>query len=139
MSYLVDTDVVANWLKGRQEEVTLLSNFGSEDLTISLITYGEIYDGIYYGRNPQKNERIFQQFLRWVEVLPLNRSIMKQFAQIRGHLRRSGQLIGDPDLMIAATALYHDLTVVTHNFRHFRRVPDLKLYQELSSSTYSGG
>jgi tRNA(fMet)-specific endonuclease VapC len=139
MSYLIDTDVVANWLKGRQEEVTLLSSFGAEDLAISLITYGEIYDGIYYGRNPEANERIFQQFLRWVEVLPLNRSIMKQFARIRGHLRRSGPLIGDPDLLIAATALYHDLTVVTHNTRHFSRVPDLKLYSGSSSPSKSGG
>lgn len=130
MSYLIDTDVVANWLKGRQDEVTLLSSLGSDELAISLITYGEIYDGIYYGRNPEANERIFQQFLRWVEVLPLNRSIMKQFAQIRGQLRRSGQLIGDPDLLIAATALYHDATLVTHNTRHFNRVPLLKLYFE---------
>jgi tRNA(fMet)-specific endonuclease VapC len=138
MSYLIDTDVVANWLKGRQEEITLLSSFDSEQLAISLITYGEIYDGIYYGRNPQENEQIFQQFLRWVEVLPLNRTIMKQFARIRGHLRRSGQQIGDPDLLIAATALYHDLTVVTHNTRHFSRIPDLKLYQGLSRPTNQG-
>lgn len=129
MSYLVDTDVVANWLKGRRDEVALFRGLGPEVLAISLITYGEIYDGIYYGRDPQANERIFQQFLRWVDVLPLNRTIMKQFARIRGLLRRSGQIIPDPDLLIAATALYHDLTLVTHNTRHFNRVPNLQLYK----------
>lgn len=70
-------------------------------------------------------------------MLPLNRSIMKQFARIRGHLRRSGQLIDSSDLMIAATAIYHDLTVVTHNTRHFGRIPNLKLYQDSSRSTNS--
>ena len=129
MSYLVDTDVVANALKGRPEETTLLTNLSPQGLTISLITYGEIYDGIYYGRDPQTIERIFQQFLRWVDVLPLNRTVMRQFARIRGYLRRSGQIIPDPDLLIAATVLYHDLTLVTHNTRHFSRIPDLKLYQ----------
>ena len=45
MNYLVDTDVVANALKGRAEEVTLLTNLSPQGLAISLITYGEIYDG----------------------------------------------------------------------------------------------
>ena len=129
MSYLVDTDVVANALKGRPEEAALLTNLSPQRLAISLITYGEIYDGIYYGRDPQTNERIFQQFLRWVDVLPLNRTVMRQFARVRGHLRRSGQIIPDPDLLIAATALYHNFTLVTHNTRHFNRVPNLKLYK----------
>jgi len=52
MSYLVDTDVVANALKGRPEEAALLTNLSPQRLAISLITYGEIYDGIYYGRDP---------------------------------------------------------------------------------------
>lgn len=38
------------------------------------------------------------------------------------------QIIGDPDILIAATALYHDLTLVTRNQAHFQRIPDLKLY-----------
>lgn len=128
MSYLVDTDVVANGLKGREAEEILLKNLSPQGLAISLITYGEIYDGIYYGRDPQTNERIFRQFLRWVDVVSLNRTIMRGFAQIRGHLRRSGQIISDPDILIAATAIYHDLTLITHNLRHFERIPDLKLY-----------
>jgi predicted nucleic acid-binding protein len=38
-------------------------------------------------------------------------------------------LIPDVDLLIAATALEEDLTLVTRNTRHFERIPDLKLYQ----------
>src|SRR5688500_2232607 len=99
MSYLVDTDVVANWLKGRSEEGTLLRNLSPQGVAISLITYGEIYDGIYHGRDPQTNERNFRQFLRWADVLSLNRITMKQFARIRGQLRRAGQSIPDPDIL----------------------------------------
>jgi predicted nucleic acid-binding protein len=54
---------------------------------------------------------------------------MLRFAEVRSFLRRRGQLIPDFDLLIAATALHHDLTLLTFNRRHFLRVPDLKLYQ----------
>jgi len=128
MSYLVDTNVIAGWLKGRHEDIALLTTLVPAGLAISLITYGEIYEGIYYGRNPQTNERAFLQFLRGVDVLPLNRLIMRRFAQIRGQLRQTGSIIGDPDILIGATALHHDLTVVTRNTKHFQRIPNLKLY-----------
>jgi predicted nucleic acid-binding protein len=130
MSYLVDTDVVVGWLKGRQEEISLLRNLSQEGLAVSLITYGEVYDGVYYGRNTADNERAFQQFLRWVDVFPLDQSSMRRFARIRGQLRQTGQLIGDSDILIAATSLDHDLTLITHNIRHFNRIPNLKLYRQ---------
>lgn len=53
---------------------------------------------------------------------------MQRFARLRGDLRRKGQLIGDPDILIAATALHHDLMLVTRNLRDFQRVPGLTLY-----------
>jgi tRNA(fMet)-specific endonuclease VapC len=54
---------------------------------------------------------------------------MEVFARTRADLRRSGQLIADLDLLIAATALHHDLTLLTRNVRHFARIPGLRLYQ----------
>jgi predicted nucleic acid-binding protein len=128
MSYLLDTDVVVNWLKGRQGEVALLRSLSQTGLAISLISYGEIYEGIYFGRDPVANEKLFRQFLRWVDVVPLNRSILRRFARLRGQLRQTGQLISDTDLLIAATALHHSLILVTGNTRHFSRIPDLSLY-----------
>jgi tRNA(fMet)-specific endonuclease VapC len=125
----VDSDWVADYLKGRQQATTLLTALADEGLTISLVTFGEIYEGIYYGADPKANEAGFRKFLRWVDVLPLNRRIMQRFARIRGELRRRGQLIGDPDILIAATAVYHNLTLLTRNVSDFERIPDLKLYQ----------
>jgi len=54
---------------------------------------------------------------------------MERFAEIRSLLRRQGQLIADFDLLIAATALYYDLTLLTYNVRHFEQIPDLKYYK----------
>jgi tRNA(fMet)-specific endonuclease VapC len=129
VKYLVDSDVVADYLKGKQPAVELLSALAPEGLAISLITFGEIYEGIYFGRNPPGHESGFRKFLRVVDVLPLNRRTMQHFARIRGELRRRGQLIPDPDILIAATALEHDLTLLTRNLKDFARIPELKLYQ----------
>src|SRR5437588_25255 len=99
MKYLVDSDWVVDYLAGRQRAIDLLSSLASEGIAISLITFGEIYEGIYFGRDPQRSEEGFRKFLRGVNVLPLNRTIMQRFAHIRGELRRKGQLIGDPDIL----------------------------------------
>ena len=128
MSYLVDNDWVVDWLAGRHKAIQLLTGLVRESLAISLVTYGEIYEGIYYGRNPEESARVFQQFLRGVTVLPLTRPIMRRFARIRGELRRQGQLIGDPDILIAATAIHHNLTLLTRNLSDFQRITDLKVY-----------
>ncbi len=129
MTYLVDSDYVADWLKGQPQAVTVLRALAAEGLAISLITYGEIYEGIYYGTNPRRHEQGFIQFLRQADVLPLNKPIMKRFARLRGQLRQTGSIIGQADILIAATALHHGLTVVTRNIRHFERIPNLNLYQ----------
>lgn len=132
MKYLVDTDWIADHLEDRPAAVDLLTSLFDEgaQLSISLITYGEIYEGIiYYYRRSDQLEIAFVELLRWIKVLPLDEAIMRRFAAIRGSLRRRGQMIGDPDVLIAATALDRDLTLVTRNFAHFRRIPDLKLFE----------
>ena len=128
MKYLVDSDWVIDYLVGKQQAIVLLSALAKEGIAVSLITLGEIYEGIYYGRDPQSSEEGFRKFLRGVTVLPLNRSIMQRFGRIRGDLRRRGLLIGDPDILIAATTMYHDLTLVTRNRKDYERIPALRAH-----------
>jgi predicted nucleic acid-binding protein len=55
---------------------------------------------------------------------------MERFAQIRGNLPKLiRQQIGDLDILIAATCLAHDLTLLTRNLKDFQKIPHLKLYQ----------
>jgi predicted nucleic acid-binding protein len=109
--------------------VAFLHAHARDNLAISLMTYGEVYEGIYYGPSRRVSEEGFRRLLAGVAVLPLNRQIMRRFALIRGNLRNRGELIGDPDIMIAATGLHHNLTLVTRNVRHFERIAGLPLYQ----------
>jgi predicted nucleic acid-binding protein len=130
MTYLIDTHWIVSWLNARQEAVRLLNSLEPDGLAISEATYGEIYEGIYFGRDPAATEAAFRRLLRGVAILPVNQAIWHRFAQIRGQLRRQGRLIGDMDVLIAATALHHGLVLVTANRRHFDRVPDLQVYTE---------
>jgi predicted nucleic acid-binding protein len=52
-----------------------------------------------------------------------------QPATLRGGLARKGQLIDQPDLFIAATAIQHKLKLVTRNIQDNKRIPSLKLYK----------
>lgn len=129
MSYLIDTDWMADHLAGRPAATQLLESLLPDGIAISLITYGEVYEGIIWSlRYPERLESAFLEFLRWCKVLPLDEEIMRRYAGIRGDLRRRGQLIGDNDTLIAATALHLDLTLVTRNLDHFQRVSDLQIY-----------
>jgi predicted nucleic acid-binding protein len=128
VSYLVDSDWVVDFLDGRAPAVRLLGALRADGLAISLMTYGEVYEGVLYGRDRAAAERTFRQFLRRVDVLPLTRRVLQRFARIRGDLRDRNLLIGDPDTLIAATALHYRLTLVTRNRAHFGRIPGLAIY-----------
>jgi predicted nucleic acid-binding protein len=59
MRYLVDSDWIADYLVGKQEAVGLLDRLVPDGIGVSLITLGEIYEGIYYGRDPKRNSGVW--------------------------------------------------------------------------------
>jgi tRNA(fMet)-specific endonuclease VapC len=128
MMYLIDSDWIVDWLKNKPDAVHLLRTIAPDGLAISLVSVGEIYEGIYFGHDPSRYERAFRQFLRGVTVLPLSRQTMQRFARVCGDLRRTVQIIGDFDILIGATALQHALTLVTQKRHHFQRSAGLALY-----------
>jgi tRNA(fMet)-specific endonuclease VapC len=134
MSYLVDSDLVADYLKGRRGSVEFLGPLVGDGLAISIITFAEVYEGILYGRDQPAHESVFTQFLRGVDVLPINRRIAKRYAKLAGELRAAGQMIDQPDLFIASTALCNNLTLLTRNLRHFQRVPGLQIQSPASTT-----
>lgn len=61
------------------------------------------------------------------EILPITRKTTEHYAEITRILRSQGRLIGANDLWIAASAREQDLPLVTSNFDHLGRVPDLRV------------
>ena len=127
--YLLDTDWIIEALAGREPAVRTLHKVAGSQVFASLISIGEFYEGAFTSSDPQVRIRELHRFLAPYEVLGLNEPVMRRFAETRLALRRHGQIIPDFDILIAATALHHELTVLTFNRRHFQRIPDLRLYQ----------
>jgi tRNA(fMet)-specific endonuclease VapC len=125
MKYLIDSDWIVEFLKGRTDAVRVINYLLPLQCAISIMTYGEVYQGIYYGRDRPQNEVAFQQFLRGVSVLGVSRPVARQYAVIRGDLQARGMLIAQPDILIAATAIHHGLELVTRNIRDFGSISGL--------------
>ena len=125
--YLVDTDWVISYLNGQARVISRLDELKEEGLGVSVVSLAELYEGIYYSTDPEGNERDLADFLRGVTVIAVDAETCKLFGKARGALRASGNLVGDFDLLIGATALRHDLTLMTNNRRHFERVEGLRL------------
>jgi tRNA(fMet)-specific endonuclease VapC len=125
--YLIDTDWVIHYLNGHPEIVRRLHTLQPEGVGLSVISLAELYEGIYYSTDPEGNERDLHDFLRGVNTIGIDEETCKIFGRERGRLRKAGQLIGDFDLLIAATGLHYGLTVLTNNRQHFERVEGLQI------------
>jgi tRNA(fMet)-specific endonuclease VapC len=130
MSYLVDSDWLIDALAGIPTATEPLAQLSDDGMAISIVTLGEVLEGAYLFPDPAAQLTRFRQFLADFPVVTLTEPIMERFARQRATLRQRGMLIPDFDLLIAATALHHDLTLLTRNARHFGRIPDLQLYQQ---------
>lgn len=124
--FMLDSDIcIAFQRDPAQALVERLLSLRVGDAVLSVIAYGELRVGV---EKSLARERALQALhlvtSAFLVVLPSER-IAEEYAEIRVHLERRGELIGSNDLWIAAHARSERLTLVTSNEREFRRVPGL--------------
>lgn len=127
MQYLLDTWVISDFIKGEVGTKFRLKQSPPVDIAVSAITVMELRYGL--ALNPQRAQKVepaIASFLSSVTILPFGTVEAEQAAQIRAALKSQGQPIGAYDVLIAATALQHNLLMITANQREFDRVPGLK-------------
>ena len=129
MAYILDADWIIQTLKGHVAAKNTLRQFAGEASYVSWATVGGIYEAGFNSPNPEAYVASFRDFLLPYRIVGLDKSIIERFAEIRAFLRRRGQMISDFDILLAATALDRDLTVLTFNLRHFERIPDIRVYR----------
>jgi tRNA(fMet)-specific endonuclease VapC len=130
MAYLIDSDWVIDHLSEVEEAVELLSHLVADGIAISIITYMEVYQGILRSPNKEQARAQFEAFLDAVPILPFSLALARRCAQLRQTLKAQGKRVNSRalDLVIAATALEHDLILVTRNTHDYADIADLKLY-----------
>ena len=88
---------------------------------------GELYSGAYKHPNPSRLLGLIADLLNEAVVLDFDTACAERFGRVQGGLLQQGVVVPEVDLMIAAVALEHDLTLVTHNTADFQNVPGLRL------------
>ena len=128
MKYLVDTDWVIDHLRGVELITRKLDDLSPEGLALSIISLAELYEGVYYSRNPVRSGEVLKRFLASeLAILGIDEETCQVFGRERGRLRQEGRSIGDMDLFIAATCLRHNLSLLSNNRRHFEQVHGLDI------------
>lgn len=98
-----------------------------ETLAVTAVSVGELMHGVHKSAQVEDNLARLSVLLANVAVLSYDERAAGQFGRLKAELERNGQRLSDLDLQIASVALVHDSPLVTHNQRHFRRVPGLAL------------
>lgn len=131
MAYLIDSDLVIDHLADEPTAQRLLDRLALDGLTISMITYLEVYQGTLVSPDPKQAQAKLDAFLEAVPIVPFSVEVARRCARLRVELQRHGKRVRSRalDLLTAATALEHELTVVTRNLADYADIPDLVLYQ----------
>ena len=127
MKFLIDSDWSIQCLHGVESVIHRVDELSPEGIGLSLVSLAELYEGILYSANPKRDEEALYEFLDGVFLVEIDSETCHIFAKERGRLRAEGNLIDDFDLMIGATAIRHDLTLLTNNRRHFTRIDGLQI------------
>ncbi len=125
--YLIDTDTIIYCLKGNEAIRKRLKLHLNYPIKISVITLMELYYGAYKSQKIENNLAKIKTLETWLEVLPANQEIVEIFGMLKSKLEKTGKAIDDFDLILASTALSHNLIIVTNNTKHFQRIEGLKI------------
>ena len=125
--YLIDTDILIYSLKGRERVQEQFRMHAHQSKAISVVSYGELLYGARKSSSPTRNLSLVQGISETFPMLPVTPAVTEGFATVKAELELQGNRLEDFDLLIAATALTHNLVLVTNNQKHFSRVPGLDI------------
>jgi tRNA(fMet)-specific endonuclease VapC len=126
VKYLLDTNALIYFFKGQGRIAEHLFSVPRSALLLSSVVLYELETGVAKSTDAAKRRRQLDVFVAAVEVAPFGVEEAKKAAMIRARLESAGTPIGPEDILIAATALTRNATLVTHNVREFTRIAELQ-------------
>jgi len=126
MNFLLDTDTCSAHMRRPGGLAHRFFQYAG-GLAMPTIVLAELYAGAYRHPNPAHLLSLIGDLLQEVQVIDFDSTCARKFGEVRGTLLQQGISVPTTDLMIAAVALVHNLTLVTHNTADYRHVPGLRL------------
>lgn len=128
MNYLLDTCVISDFFKRIPSIIKHFEELSPNDIFISSLSVMEIEYGLKLNVERENKIRpLWNSLLQLIEVLPYSTGCARNTARVRAILKAAGLPIGPYDILIAGTALAHNMVMVTSNFNEFNRVNELKI------------
>jgi len=125
MAFLIDSDILIYSLKGENSVAANFLKHESEAKYISVISYGELLFGAHNSQRIEKNLAVVYKLRSLFRIIDVDQAVIEIFAKLKAQNRKTGKIVDDLDLMIAATALCNNLTLVTNNQKHFKGISGL--------------
>jgi predicted nucleic acid-binding protein len=123
---ILDSTVIIRHLRKRKEETQLIRKLEAKvKLATTLVNVFEVYYGAYKSKDVKRNLASAKGFLSTLDLLGLDETSAEIAGQVLTELESQGLTIEMRDLFIGCIALKNGFTVVTHNKRHFERIPKL--------------
>ncbi|MBR6422446.1 type II toxin-antitoxin system VapC family toxin [bacterium] len=127
MRFLIDTNIIIYRLKNMGNVNANFLKYKNEDMFVSVISYGELVFGAKKSSAVEKNLQTVEAVKSIFPLIDVDADVMDVFGEIKAHTQKTGKVIDDMDMLIAASAISNKMTLVTHNTKHFENIPNLKI------------
>lgn len=124
---LIDTNIASFIFKGSDYADPYIPLLSGHELALSFMTVAELFQWAILRQWGDRRVAQLEQYLSNYLIIPVDQPLCREWAQIRADQQSAGRVISPQDAWIAATAIRHDLSLVTHNIKDFREIPNLRL------------
>lgn len=126
MRYMLDTDIASYLIRGDHPGVTEKFTELYESCCMSSITAAELQYGAKKRNNRALTQKV-QALCNLLTIIPWNEEAAGVYAKLRVELEAAGTPIGNMDMLIAASAIAENVTLITNNIEHFSKTASLKI------------
>ncbi len=124
--YLLDTNICIHFLGDEYNIKGKIEKVGLENCLVSEVTIAELKFGAENSQNKEKNRKTIDDFVKMFSIIPIYNSL-DIYAKEKARLRKNGKPLDDFDLLIGATAISNNFTLVTRNVSDFDRMDGIEI------------
>ncbi|SPF35603.1 Ribonuclease VapC [Syntrophobacter sp. SbD1] len=138
MGVIFDSSEIIFFERDRTQVASLVSGREGEPFGISVVTVAELLHGVERADTEArrlKRQSFVEKVLESFPIFPFDTTVARIYARICASLAKKGYTVGAHDLIIAATAISLDYSVVTANRRDFEKIEGLKLEERFEAKS----